>query len=70
MKKLLVAVAVVALMASCKKSYVCECTVAGTTTSTAYDKVSSDEKTAAETACNNANSAAQIVGGKCEFKES
>lgn len=57
MKKVLLAVAVVAFLASCKKDYVCNCTDTSgiepllPPTSVDYDGLSSSEADDAETAC-------------------
>ncbi len=69
MKKvaLLAVVAFAMTFTSCKKSYTCTCTIAGQTTTATYEKVSKDEAEAAETACSNGNTAAQIFGGSCTW---
>ncbi|HPH83318.1 MAG TPA: hypothetical protein PL185_12130 [Flavobacteriales bacterium] len=51
MKKVLVAVAVVAFFASCKKDYTCTCEVLGVKTSVDYNGLSKSEAETAETAC-------------------
>lgn len=69
MKKLVLSIAALALVAttmtSCKKKYTCSCTVLGVTTDTESAKM---KKADAETWCNNANSAAAVVGGSCKLK--
>jgi len=62
MKKVFALVAVVALLASCKKDYTCTCTIAGVKTSTTYEKV---KKADAEDACSALSTAAAIGGGSC-----
>lgn len=51
MKKVFVAVAVVALFASCKKDYTCTCEAFGVSTSVDYNGLSKSEAETAETAC-------------------
>ncbi len=51
MKKVLVAVAVVAFFASCKKDYTCTCTAFGVSTSVDYNGLSKSEADDAEAAC-------------------
>lgn len=67
MKKIIFAIAALGLISltSCKKNYTCECTIAGTTTSSETGKV---KKSDAETYCNNANSGAALLGGSCKLK--
>ena len=64
MKKVLLAVAVVAFFASCKKDYTCECTVdllgVKTTSSTTLNATKSDAKEACE--------AGNQTGVTCEIK--
>jgi hypothetical protein len=67
MKKIapIVAIALLAVtFTSCKKKYSCDCTIAGVTTKSDLGK---QKKSDAETACNNADAAAKLVGGKCEL---
>ena len=61
MKKVLLAVAVVAFFASCKKDYTCSCTILGTTTSVDYPGLSKDEAKTTEAAC--------TTGGFCTWAE-
>ncbi|MFM2285283.1 MAG: hypothetical protein RLZZ543_780 [Bacteroidota bacterium] len=51
MKKVLVAVAVVAFFASCKKDYTCTCEVLGVSTTVDYNDLNKSDADAAETAC-------------------
>ncbi|MEX1188623.1 MAG: hypothetical protein WED33_05150 [Bacteroidia bacterium] len=51
MKKVLVAVAIVAFFASCKKDYTCTCTAFGISTSTDFNDLNSSDADDAETAC-------------------
>jgi len=51
MKKIFVAVAVVALFASCKKDYTCTCTTAGVSASIDYTGLSKSEADDQEKAC-------------------
>ncbi|MCB0819389.1 MAG: hypothetical protein KDC13_02110 [Bacteroidetes bacterium] len=51
MKKVLVAVAVVAFFASCKKDYTCTCEVLGISTTVDYNGLSKSEADDAEAAC-------------------
>lgn len=51
MKKVLLACAVVAFFASCKKDYTCTCTVFGTSTSVDYPGLNKGDAKTAETAC-------------------
>lgn len=62
MKKVLVAVAVVAFFASCKKDYSCDCTILGTTTKTA---IKDAKKKDATDACDALDTSAKILGGSC-----
>ena len=61
MKKVLVAVAVVAFFASCKKDYTCTCSVLGISTSADYNGLSKSEADDAEAAC--------TTGGICTWAE-
>jgi hypothetical protein len=63
MKKIFAAVAIVALFASCKKDYSCDCTFAGVTEST---PIKDAKKADAEEACD-ALSAINVAfgGGAC-----
>ena len=63
MKKLLV-IAVIAIvgLASCKKDYNCSCTILGQTTVSEFKDVSKDD---AQQACDEADAAAQLLGGSC-----
>ncbi len=61
MKKVLLAVAVVAFFASCKKDYTCTCTVFGTTTSTDFEGLSKSEAEDLEEDC--------TEGGICTWAE-
>jgi hypothetical protein len=61
MKKVLVAVAVVAFFASCKKDYTCTCSILGTTTTVDYPGLSKSEAETAEAGC--------TVGGLCTWAE-
>ena len=65
MKKVLLAVAVVAILASCKKDYTCECTILGVTTPT---EIKDAKKADAEDACNALDVAAKLTGGSCTLK--
>ena len=67
MKKLVLAVAALGLVSltSCKKEYVCSCTLLGTTTETKTAKVT---KSDAKSACETLNSQAKTVGGSCSLK--
>ena len=51
MKKVLLAVAVVAFFASCKKDYTCTCTLLGTTTTTDFPGLNKSDADAAKTSC-------------------
>lgn len=51
MKKILVAVAVVAFFASCKKDYTCTCDFAGVKTTTDFNGLSKSDADAAKTTC-------------------
>jgi len=62
MKKVLVAVAVVAFFASCKKDYTCDCTIGGTTTKT---PINDAKKSDATDACDALDVASKIAGGSC-----
>jgi hypothetical protein len=66
MKKLIIAVAAVAFLASCKKDYTCDCTTLGVTTKADLGK---QKKADAEDACNASDTAAKIVGGSCTLNE-
>jgi len=61
MKKVLLAVAVVAFFASCKKDYTCTCTVAGVSVTADSPGLSKSEAKTAETAC--------TTGGLCTWAE-
>jgi hypothetical protein len=66
MKKVLFAVAFVAFATvSCKKDYVCECTVMG---QTVENPIENSSKSDAEDACDALNTAATAVGGSCKLK--
>jgi hypothetical protein len=66
MKKVLFAVAFVAFATvSCKKDYVCECTVMGQTIDNPIENAS---KSDAEEACDALNAAAAVGGGSCKLK--
>ena len=62
MKKIFAAVAIVALFASCKKDYTCDCTILGQTTST---PINDAKKADAEDACDALGASAAILGGSC-----
>ena len=65
MKNLLAVALVVfffAAFTSCKKDYVCSCTIAGVTTDT---PINDSKKSDAETACDGLNVAAALAGGSC-----
>lgn len=72
MKKVLLAVAVVAFLASCKKDYVCNCTDTSgieplfPPESQDYDGLSKSEADAAETACELGNTFSFFT---CTFSE-
>jgi hypothetical protein len=61
MKKVLLAVAVVAFFASCKKDYTCTCSILGTTTTVEYPDLNKSDADAAKTAC--------TTGGFCTWAE-
>ncbi|MDZ4844242.1 MAG: hypothetical protein SH857_01690 [Chitinophagales bacterium] len=67
MKKLVPVVALFAVLslASCKKDYVCSCTVLGITTKTT---IPDTKKGDAEDACDASDTAAQVAGGSCELE--
>jgi hypothetical protein len=65
MKKILALSIVVASLASCKKDYTCDCTIAGQTTST---PINDAKKADAEDACNALDVAAKLAGGSCTLK--
>jgi len=62
MKKIFAAVAIVALFASCKKDYTCDCLVLGQTTST---PINDAKKSDAEDACNTLSVSAALLNGSC-----
>ena len=62
MKKIFAAVAIVALFASCKKDYTCDCTILGQTTST---PINDAKKADAEDACDALGVSAALLGGSC-----
>jgi hypothetical protein len=62
MKKIFAAVAIVALFASCKKDYTCDCTVGTVTTST---PINDAKKADAEEACDALNVLNALGGGSC-----
>jgi hypothetical protein len=64
MKKVFAVVAVVALLASCKKDYTCSCTIAGVTSKT---EIKDAKKADAEDACSALNTSASLVGGSCSL---
>jgi hypothetical protein len=64
MKKVLVAVAVVAFFASCKKDYTCDCTTAGVTEST---PIKDAKKADAQDACDALGAIYSLGGGSCEL---
>jgi hypothetical protein len=66
MKKLIIAVAAVAFLASCKKDYTCDCTIAGVTTKADLGKQKKDD---AEATCNTSDTAAKLLGGSCTLNE-
>lgn len=66
MKKVLIAVAMVAFLASCKKEYVCECTTAGITTSSNLGK---QKKADAEEACDKGDQTIMGITTQCTAKE-
>jgi len=69
MKKLIIAVAAVAFLASCKKDYVCECvsTIPGVANITSdLGKQSKDD---AETTCNALDVSVGGIGQDCTAKE-
>jgi hypothetical protein len=72
MKKLVIAVAAVAFLASCKKDYVCECTtiIGGVSTITASVDLGKQSKSDAEDACS-AQVGTPVVGSTktCTAKE-
>jgi hypothetical protein len=51
MKKVLLAVAVVAFFASCKKDYTCTCTFLGTSETVDYNDLKKSEAETAEASC-------------------
>jgi general stress protein CsbA len=61
MKKVLVAVAVVAFFASCKKDYTCTCSIFGISTVVDYNGLNKSDADAAETDC--------TTGGLCTWAE-
>jgi len=71
MKKLIIAVAAVAFLASCKKDYSCECVTTGSvingTVTTSLGKQKKDD---AETTCNAGDSSVGTVKVECTAKES
>ena len=64
MKKVFAVVAVVALLASCKKDYTCTCTAAGVTSSFEYKDV---KKADAEDACDAQSTLFALTGGSCSL---
>jgi hypothetical protein len=66
MKKVLLSLAIVALVGiaftSCKKSCTCKTTILGTTTSSEIDSIDSED------ACNTLNTAFSITGGSCTWE--
>lgn len=62
MKKIFAAVAIVALFASCKKDYTCDCEILGQKTST---PILDSSKGDAENACDALGVSATILGGTC-----
>lgn len=78
MKTSIIAIALLTLsLASCKKSYLCECEVTYTTDSTSYTKDDSrytfkDTRTSAEARCNEQETQGTDIYGKytknCEIK--
>lgn len=65
MKKVLVAVALVAFFASCKKDYVCTCSSPGETDE--LFPIKDAKKSDAKDACNALNSLAILGGGSCSI---
>jgi hypothetical protein len=65
MKKVLLAVAVVAFFASCKKDYVCTCSSPGETDE--LFQIKDAKKSDAKDACDTFNSLAIIGGGSCSL---
>ena len=65
MKKVLVAVALVAFFASCKKDYVCTCSSPGDTDE--LFPIKDAKKSDAKDACSALNSLAIIGGGSCSL---
>ena len=61
MKKVLLAVAVVAFFASCKKDYACTCNILGTSTTVDYPGLNKSDAETAEAAC--------TTGGLCTWAE-
>ncbi len=51
-------------LASCKKDYDCECTVAGQTSTTTFED---SKKSDAEDACDALSTSAAILGGSCDL---
>ena len=62
---LLGAVVLLSTTSACKKTYTCECTVLGNSTSETWESIKSSE---AKDSCNAANSAAESYGGSCTLK--
>jgi hypothetical protein len=65
MKKVFAVVAVVALLASCKKDYTCKCTAAGVTTNI---EIKDAKKADAEDACNASGVTYGLLGGSCTLE--
>jgi hypothetical protein len=61
MKKVLLAVAVVAFFASCKKDYTCTCNILGTSTTVDYPGLNKSDAETAEASC--------TTGGLCTWAE-
>jgi hypothetical protein len=65
MKKVLTIGLLVLALASCKKDYTCECTIAGVTVPT---EIKDAKKADAEATCNTADVDAKLLGGSCTLK--
>ena len=67
MKKAILFAAVIAASSftSCKKDRICTCTILGVSSNVTYEE---SKKKDAKDACNELNTSAALVGGKCELK--
>ncbi len=65
MKKIFLAVAVVAFFASCKKDYTCTCTYGGNTSVTTYSSVSGANANFLKASCESSSTSGSVTLAGC-----